>query len=390
LILSFAYFAYFSFLDGVKVSLLLTMGELAKVEGVSNGNPVSVLAFSIASTWQDIPVDIQAKCAQANLQLNDVCVVATRDNIFSVPNAIFIISLFANEEGLLRFVSHSALINASGTAHTSLIFILAIIAIIIFTAVVMAILFYENHSVKHLRDWAKSLTATNLKLPPPDFNYMELNSLANIIHGSLNSVQTTLDREYHFLRNASHELRTPITVINSNLALLAKMKQANKSEQQQQVVLDRITRANSTMLHITETLLWLSREDGRSVSYQLLRLDTLVESAVDSLRYLLCGKQVSVQLETLYSELELPLGGCHIVLANLLRNAFQHTDNGIVTIKQGTNFISVRNVKASSRSHDQPISFGLGLKLINKLAKQFGWKYHCVIEGSGYYVEVHF
>lgn len=91
MILSFAYFAYFSFIDGVKVSLLLTMGELAKVEGVSNGNPVSVLVFSIASAWQDIPVDIQAKCAQANLQLNDVCVVVTRDSIFSVPNAIFIV-----------------------------------------------------------------------------------------------------------------------------------------------------------------------------------------------------------------------------------------------------------------------------------------------------------
>ncbi len=368
------------------------MGELAKVEGVSNGNPVSVLVFSIASAWQDIPVDIQAKCAQANLQLNDVCVVVTRDSIFSVPNAIFIVSLFTNEEGLLRFVSHSALINASGTAHTSLIFILAIIAIIIFTAVVMAIVLYENHSVKRLRDWAKSLTATSLQLAPPDFNYIELNSLAKIIHGSLNSVQVTLEREHQFLRNASHELRTPITVINSNLALLEKMKQANKSEQQQQVVLGRITRANSTMLHITETLLWLSREDERSVSYSLLRLDTLVESAVDSLRYLLFGKQVSVQLETLNSELELPLGGCHIVVANLLRNAFQHTDNGIVTIKQGTNFISIRNVnaEASSCSQDQPISFGLGLKLINKLSKQFGWKYHSVIEDRGYYVEVHF
>lgn len=392
LILFFAYFTYISFVEGVNSSLWLTMGELANIDNVSPEHPVSFLAFTVASNWQDIPIEIQSKFPSLAMQLHDIEVVTTKKHLFELPSEVYIVSLLANDAGEPRYVSYFTTIDSSGTSHILRLLIVVIIAIMAFSSLVIATFYYQRGAIKHLRDWAKSFSADSSQKTPPDFNYDELNTLADIIYSSIKSVQKASAREHYFLRNASHELRTPIAVINSNLALLNKMKQANKPLQQQQLVLDRILRANSSMLHITETLLWLSRKDDRSVTYKMIRLDLLVESMSTSLKSLLHTKQVTVQLDTIPSELKLPIGATEIVIANLLRNAFQHTESGKVTVKQGANFINIRNVsvEANGHDHEQPTSFGLGLKLIKKLAKRFGWKYRHVIEQRGYYVEIYF
>jgi len=391
-ILLFSYLIYGSFSKGVNASTWVTMSELAKVEGVSNGYPISFSSFSVASSWQDTPIIIQNKFSQTAIKLNDIKVITNNKHIFELPSEIYAVSLFANEVGQQRFVSHVAKLDISGISYGLQLLIVVAFAILSFSCIVVATVSYQRNSIKKLRDWAESIAADDLQQAPPSFHYHELNTLAAIILASFKSVQKTLMRERHFLRNVSHELRTPIAVIDSNLSLLNKMKQANKPAEQQEVVFGRITRANSSMLHITETLLWLNREEDRAVSYITLRLDELVESIDSSLRYLLQGKDVSVQLDTVQSELRLPVGGCHIVIAILLRNAFQHTDHGTVDIKHGAHFIRIRNVNVdfNNKQHETPISFGIGLKLVKKLSKQFGWEYNYVIEESGYYVEVSF
>ena len=56
-----------------------------------------------------------------------------------------------------------------------------------------------------------------------EFRYKELNALAGMIHGSLQNVRNTLNREREFVNHASHELRTPIAVIRSSAALLHRV-----------------------------------------------------------------------------------------------------------------------------------------------------------------------
>lgn len=392
LILFFAYFTYMSFIEGINSSLWLTMGELANIEGVSEHHPVSFLAFTVASHWEDIPADIQSKFPSLTMQLHDIEVVTTKKHVFEIPSEVYILSLLANDAGEPRYVSYFTIINSSGTSYILRLLIVVVIALITFSSLVITTFYYQRGAIKQLRDWAKSFSIDSPQKTPPDFNYEALNTLADIIYSSLNSVRKASIREHYFLRNASHELRTPIAVINSNLALLDKMQQANKPLQQQQLVLDRVKRANSSMLHITETLLWLSRKDDRSISYKVIRFDLLVELMATNLQALLHGKQVTVQLDTIPSELTLPIGATEIVLANLLRNAYQHTNNGVVTIKQGMNFITIRNVNEEADTHfdGKATSFGLGLKLIKKLARRFDWKYRHLPEQNGYYVELHF
>lgn len=74
-----------------------------------------------------------------------------------------------------------------------------------------------------LRRWTHTLNQERLDAPVPDFGYPELNELAELIRASLSSVQAALKREQRFLRHASHELRTPISTIRSNIELQRKL-----------------------------------------------------------------------------------------------------------------------------------------------------------------------
>jgi len=154
--------------------------------------------------------------------------------------------------------------------------------------------------VTALAQWARALDSENLSQPPPDFPYPELNELAGLIRTSLSFVQDSLEREHRFLRHASHELRTPIAIIRNNIELLHKLKDQREPERtvQQQKVIDRIDRAGLTMQHLTETLLWLSKDEIVPLAGQKLDLPRLLQELVEEMTYLLSGKEVQLMLTT--------------------------------------------------------------------------------------------
>ena len=74
---------------------------------------------------------------------------------------------------------------------------------------------------------------------------------------------------------------------------------------------------------------------------------------------------------------------CHIVLTNLIRNAYQHTQFGQVHITQQGGKVTIVNCskqddapKASSPSAKHAsMGYGLGLQLSEKIIKRHGWIY---------------
>ncbi len=62
-------------------------------------------------------------------------------------------------------------------------------------------------------------------------------------------------------------------------------------------------------------------------------------------------------------------------LTNMVRNAFQHSWEGGVTICQTQAMVEIRNrlVEAEDGREPAELGFGLGLFLIEKLCRQFGW-----------------
>jgi hypothetical protein len=129
------------------------------------------------------------------------------------------------------------------------------------------------------------------------------------------------------------------------------------------------------MQHLTDTLLWLSRDNAEKLPEKHLEIDTLVKQLVEGMSYLIDRKDIQLQVKTSPCTVLLPEIPAQIVLGNLIRNAFQHTWEGSITILQHSNCVDISNTQTEGTIEQQDLGFGLGLQLTIQLAQKLNWLY---------------
>jgi len=337
----------------------------------------------LSATWQNQPANIQAAFntppqIHADLKKQDP------SRWFKRPDEMFFVMKVTVENDsvyISRTVTRESMSQTAGrNANESMRLLLLFSGIIALTmaGLIWFILRHISQPVARLGRWTRSLKAENLQQPPPDFLYPELNDMAVLIQRSLSSVQKGLQREHQFLRYTSHELRTPISVIRNNIELLHKLQaQPNpQNSDMRQAIADRIDRASRTMQHLTETLLWLSRDTDEKLNETEFDLQDVLHQLCDEMRYLLKDKQVVVELTTEKFPCTAAEIVVRIVLGNLIRNAYQHTWEGRVTITQQANRVQIINQQHTNEpATANDAGFGLGLQLTEQLCHKLGWYY---------------
>lgn len=209
----------------------------------------------------------------------------------------------------------------------------------------------------------------------------EVGILAGTIERNLERISAFVARERDFTGSASHELRTPITVIAGALELL---EQSDLSAADVMAV-DRIKRATLDMKTTIEMFLCLAREtdDGRHDEQFLVM--PLVSQAIDQQRYLLNGKFIDVEIDGRSS----PVASGHpqafsIVVNNLVRNAFEHTLDGqgpiTIHVKEHVLFVTNQVSSDPDGSHtptepSPPDGHGLGLGIVQRLCEHNRWSF---------------
>ncbi|MDU0353810.1 HAMP domain-containing sensor histidine kinase [Paraglaciecola aquimarina] len=405
----FSFLSVNYYVDGLDRGVNGTMFDLAKTTIVADGQPRNIASFSVASRWQDTPEIIQQRFKQPPVEEAQLQKIKDQANIFMMPKNIFFVAYYQTEQGEPRYVSKVMLErDISSTSKMSkptkrLIwaFVASLIAISLFAFLLNIIMQKIARPVESLKDWAKSLDQKTVQNPPPDFNYNELNVLASFIQTSLISTYQSVEREQRFLSYASHELRTPIAVIRSNVELLQRLSEKQPENLKQQQVLKRIQRAGLTMGNLTETLLWLSRNEELTIAPESVNLGEKINQACNDLQYLLDGKNVEVHIECEDADIKVVGVSCHIVLNNLIRNAYQHTQEGLIKINQQGSRLSIINthvpeddINSLTTPNAQPIAFGdgygLGLQLCEKIIKHHNWFYTKQHSQGNYQVTVDF
>jgi len=214
----------------------------------------------------------------------------------------------------------------------------------------------------------------------------EVGMLAETIEKTLERISAFVVRERDFTGSASHELRTPITVISGALELL---EQSDLSAADVKV-LDRIRRATREMKTTVDMFLCLARETDDERYDQQFLVVPVVSQAIEQQRHLLNGKNIGVDID----ELANPSVFGHpqafsIAVNNLVRNAFEHAFEGraavTVTIKEHELLIAnqkSRNTDELYASTETPSShgYGLGLGIVQRLCERNGWAFSLVIE----------
>ncbi|WP_045858400.1 sensor histidine kinase [Teredinibacter purpureus] len=244
-----------------------------------------------------------------------------------------------------------------------------------------------------LSRWIDSLDQSSPpKDLPDDIEADEIGQMAASLYGALERIHNYNERERQFLRNASHELRTPIAIIRNAMDVLEYKRKIGDHDIDR--VLQRIRRAGDTMKSVTEAILWLAIENYSAPTTQKTDLAELINEIIHENKSLNDGKTIEliIRLETLETQ-DIETALVHIVLDNLIRNAFQHSCSGTITIEAtAANQLSITNSNHcysydSSRQQDAAEalitgSFGLGLTLVKKITDKQGWQFNFQVDDN--------
>lgn len=226
----------------------------------------------------------------------------------------------------------------------------------------------------------------------------EVGLLAENLTTMFQRIESFVEREKSFSRDASHELRTPITNIQIAIELARSMPQFD--DEKVQNILDRISRSNKDMIHLVETFLLLGREESKEEDSVLCNFHDMIEECLEKNKYLINDEQLSIYNDVPAStRIIQPVNILAIVLNNLIRNSFQYTQTGSITVSgsesylevedTGTGFSYSEDIAPYANQHESGL--GLGLNIVQKICLIRGWSFQIESEvGKGTKIRINF
>jgi len=217
-----------------------------------------------------------------------------------------------------------------------------------------------------------------------DFPAGELGALAAAFDRYLSRLRAFIERERAFTADVSHELRTPLAVIQGAAEIEAENPDLPPRQRQRAI---RIQRAAQEMAEIITALLALAREDRAPAVRDLCPIAEVVRNGAERHRHLIADRPVDLVVEVaaepwLRAERTL----ARIVVGNLIRNAFQHTDRGQVLIRLEEGRLLVRDTGRGIAADQLSRLFqrhykggasqgeGIGLSLTKRICDRYGWE----------------
>jgi signal transduction histidine kinase len=212
----------------------------------------------------------------------------------------------------------------------------------------------------------------------------EVAALARALDDYQSRITRMIRREHEFTANASHELRTPLTAINTSCELL--LADADLPERTR-VRVQMIDEAARRMAEQLTTLLFLAREE-RLDDIEDVALAECVADATEPFREEIARKGVSLQLDIAPAAVvTVNRQALHTVVANLMRNAVQHTDRGTIRVSYLAKRLNVTDSGTGIAADHLPRIFeryyratqdgngsGLGLAIVKRICDHYGWR----------------
>ena len=157
----------------------------------------------------------------------------------------------------------------------------------------------------------------------------ELGRLAAVFNDLLSRLGGAFDQQQRFMQEASHELRTPVSIIRAEADVA--LSQPMRSEREYRGALAVVHNASLRLSRIVEDLFFLARADADQPIIERARLDLgeVVQSAARALRHRAADAAVRVLV---HESPECPIVGDFVqlerVLLNLLDNSLKNTPAG--------------------------------------------------------------
>jgi heavy metal sensor kinase len=261
--------------------------------------------------------------------------------------------------------------------------------------------------VESITATAEQITARRLdqRLPVPTAKD-ELRRLTNVLNRMIDGLEASFRQATRFTADASHELKTPLTIIRGELE--SALREGGYAPGQERLLIN-LLEETERLSRITERLLLLSRADAGH-----LRVDTLPVDLAELLRELMedaeiLGARAEVSIEECLPEAAWVAGDANFLrqlLLNLLDNAVKYNEPGgrveLRLQRQGPHWqVTVGNTGAGigsqaaahlfdrfyrgdeSRNGKRP-GHGLGLSICREIARAHGGEVSLQVSRAGW------
>ncbi len=165
----------------------------------------------------------------------------------------------------------------------------------------------------------------------------EVGRLAQSFNDLLSRLAEAFARERQFISDASHELKTPLTVINANAQLLLRWGDSDETVRRES--LETIAHESADLAAMVNGMLTLAKADrGDEIPKEPLSLAQIASEVTQNAAPRAAEKQIALTFE--YDAKPIVYGEPHLLrqlIGNLVDNAIKFTERGSVDVRVGEN-----------------------------------------------------
>lgn len=287
------------------------------------------------------------------------------------------------------------------SSHRHEVYLLNLITFVI--AMVVSIVISRIFT-KKITDNIESLNRVAQKISNLDFSEKssiktsdELMELSQNINTMADNIKSSMENLNTFVSNASHELKTPIAVINTHAQLLMSDKLDKNSERNYHKV---ILKESKYMDTLVKDLLLLSKLSSNfNLEKEEFNLKDLLKESMEKFEFLELKKDLTWEIDLKDMSMKVNKKLFRIVFDNLVQNALKYSpENSLIKVysKEGKIFfenpIYIEEVdreklfepffRGKNATELNIEGSGLGLSLIKKILDLHNVSYNIIIENG--------
>ncbi len=239
--------------------------------------------------------------------------------------------------------------------------------------------FYET-----LSSLKKFNVSGNKELVINKTNIEEFNELNTTVNSMTARIVKDYDTLKNFTDNASHEMQTPLAILNSKLDLLIQEPNLteNNLKQLQSMynAIGRLTKLNQSLLLLTKI------ENNQFEKSELLNFDLLIKDKLVQLEDLINNKHLNLNIQLQNVVVNMNHHLADILLNNLLSNSIRHNINeGIININLTQQELLISNtgpllnfdtttIFDRFKKGDNTEGLGLGLAIAKQICDNYNFR----------------
>jgi signal transduction histidine kinase len=261
--------------------------------------------------------------------------------------------------------------------------------------------------VEEIAAAAERITAqgSGQRLPSPSAND-ELRHLTDVLNAMIARIQESYEQARRFSADASHELKTPLTIIRGEIE--AALRAGNLTPAQERAMLN-LQEETGRLVHIVEGLLLLSQADAGKLKLDLRPVDlsVMLEDLLEDVEILAAPRNIKLEVKIAKNAVvRAEPQFARQILLNLFDNAIKYNEhNGEIRAELRADernvFFAISNTGLAIAEEDQPRIFdrfhraersrdrtrggqGLGLSICREIARAHGGEIDLVRAAPGW------